>query len=337
MPSQLGFGCLRSDLLSVELKVDSLKLDVHEFRRIILVFVDVKPPSDLEAWQAAIALVGSFVEDESSDDGSTGSQAPSSPAPAPAAESESDPAGPAGPADPAADPDDPYAGEMDPMEIDISSDSDSITDLEPDALHVDIPNFHAEKFGRRCPGLEALAAEIYGECCHGENRLFVGGRWRGWPAEATPDAVYAWLERFVGALAALHMARGGSHVPPEPRGLFRSTPAPVPDNEALPVTFKDTYDNTLLVVGLVHSDPAFDNRDDAWRPLNIHGLYKLSYVEDRRFIVGFTLCGTLMRVWSMSPVTGAASTQFDIHEDGERLVYTFLGFLLMDDKALGFF
>ncbi|KAI0538783.1 hypothetical protein GGR58DRAFT_500758 [Xylaria digitata] len=55
-----------------------------------------------------------------------------------------------------------------------------------------------------------------------------------------------------------------------------------------------------------------------------------------RFTLGFTLCGSFMRVWEFNRLGGIASEQFNINEDGLLFVFTILGFLWMNEEELGF-
>lgn len=58
--------------------------------------------------------------------------------------------------------------------------------------------------------------------------------------------------------------------------------------------------------------------------------------DSRRFVLGFTLCGSLMRLWEFDRLGGIASEQFDINEDGPQFVSAVLGFLWLNEEQLGF-
>ena len=58
--------------------------------------------------------------------------------------------------------------------------------------------------------------------------------------------------------------------------------------------------------------------------------------DSRRFVLGFTLCGSLLRLWEFDRLGGIASIPVNIQEDGRHLVSVILGFLWMNDKELGF-
>ncbi|KAK7178079.1 serine threonine-protein kinase sgk2 [Paraphaeosphaeria sporulosa] len=56
----------------------------------------------------------------------------------------------------------------------------------------------------------------------------------------------------------------------------------------------------------------------------------------RRFVLGFTLCGSRMRLWEFDRLGGIASESFDIHEDGLQFMSAVLGFLWLNEEQLGF-
>ncbi|KAI4123443.1 MAG: hypothetical protein LQ341_007200, partial [Variospora aurantia] len=55
----------------------------------------------------------------------------------------------------------------------------------------------------------------------------------------------------------------------------------------------------------------------------------------RRFVLGFTLCGSRMRLWHFDRSGSAASQPFDINSEGLQFVRVIIGYHLMNDKQLG--
>ena len=53
----------------------------------------------------------------------------------------------------------------------------------------------------------------------------------------------------------------------------------------------------------------------------------LSSKVARQFTLGFTLYGSIMRLWEFDRLGVVGSTLFDINEDGELFVSVILGFL----------
>lgn len=56
---------------------------------------------------------------------------------------------------------------------------------------------------------------------------------------------------------------------------------------------------------------------------------------DRRFVPGFTICGSLMRLWMFDRSGCYSSEKFDIHREPERFVTVMAGYALMTDAELG--
>lgn len=46
-----------------------------------------------------------------------------------------------------------------------------------------------------------------------------------------------------------------------------------------------------------------------------------------RFILGFTICGSFLRIWEFDRLCVSVSERFNINEDGWRFVFTVLRFL----------
>ncbi|KFY04008.1 hypothetical protein V490_00025 [Pseudogymnoascus sp. VKM F-3557] len=56
---------------------------------------------------------------------------------------------------------------------------------------------------------------------------------------------------------------------------------------------------------------------------------------DRRFVPGFTICGSVMRLWVFDRSGPYSSEKFDIHKEPERFVRVITGYALMTDAELG--
>jgi hypothetical protein len=56
---------------------------------------------------------------------------------------------------------------------------------------------------------------------------------------------------------------------------------------------------------------------------------------DRRFVPGFTICGSLMRLWVFDRSGPYSSEKFDIHKEPERFIKVIASYALMTDAELG--
>ncbi|KAJ6019364.1 hypothetical protein N7522_001431, partial [Penicillium canescens] len=92
----------------------------------------------------------------------------------------------------------------------------------------------------------------------------------------------------------------------------------------------------ILVPGELKSNPAADTASKAWLDLGRYAREVLAAQDTRRFVLGFTICGSFMRIWALDRLGGVASERFDINEDGLQFVSTILGFLWMSEEDCGF-
>ncbi|CAH0019548.1 unnamed protein product [Clonostachys rhizophaga] len=74
----------------------------------------------------------------------------------------------------------------------------------------------------------------------------------------------------------------------------------------------------ILVAGELKSNPKADTASIAWIDLARYVREVFGAQETRRFVLGFTFCGPLMRVWEFDRLRGIASEQFDINSKDEH-------------------
>ncbi|KAI0421007.1 hypothetical protein F5X98DRAFT_331176 [Xylaria grammica] len=103
-----------------------------------------------------------------------------------------------------------------------------------------------------------------------------------------------------------------------------------------PKANRDTkYDwSHILIPGELKRNP----QDDTKARLDLGRYVKEIFTNQptRRFVLAFTLCGHWMRLWEFDRLGAIASTKFNIHNEGQLFVLTILGFLWMDGQSLGF-
>lgn len=92
----------------------------------------------------------------------------------------------------------------------------------------------------------------------------------------------------------------------------------------------------ILVPGELKSNPSLDTVSKTWLDLGRYVREILTTQDNRRFVLGFTLCGSIMRLWEFDRVGTIASPSFDISKDGLQFVSVILGYLWMDEGQLGF-
>ncbi|GLB10438.1 hypothetical protein AtubIFM57258_006846 [Aspergillus tubingensis] len=92
----------------------------------------------------------------------------------------------------------------------------------------------------------------------------------------------------------------------------------------------------VLVPGVLKSNPAADTAAKTWLDFGRCVREVLAAQDTRRFVLGFTICGSFMRIWTFDRLGGVASDRIDINKNGLQLVFIILGFLWMSDEQYGF-
>ncbi|KAF3768445.1 hypothetical protein M406DRAFT_250425 [Cryphonectria parasitica EP155] len=233
---------------------------------------------------------------------------------------------------------------------------DRILKLELGPLYVDVPSFSETYFGQ-VAGLEAGSKAVFKKCVEGSNPLFGSQGWRGWPAVTSEKNVVCWFHNLFPKLEAFAkdysaaLASTPATAPTPRRKLLAQPNTPLPGSagkRSMDIGFvKDDLIaaaagdfryrwSHVLVPGELKMGPSDDIPSIAWISIATYAREVLSACNTRRFVLCFTLCGSLMRLWEFDRLGGIASKQFDINKDGLQFVHTMLGFLWMSSEELGF-
>ncbi|KAI9766861.1 MAG: hypothetical protein M1839_004748 [Geoglossum umbratile] len=146
-----------------------------------------------------------------------------------------------------------------------------------------------------------------------------GAGWRDWPKDAQEKEVLEWFKKLIDMFLEIHSQ------------LDIGFANGMKTNESLP------YDwSQILVPGELKSNPNADRRTDTWLDLARYARHVLTTQDTRRYVLGFTLCGSIMRLWEFDRLGGIASSAFDVNKEGLQFVSAVLGYLLMDKEQLGF-
>ncbi|KAK7732535.1 hypothetical protein SLS53_008421 [Cytospora paraplurivora] len=223
----------------------------------------------------------------------------------------------------------------------------NVTKEELGIMYTDIPRFHDAFFGPVAE-LEEVSNKVFDQCQEGPTPLFNKGHgWTGWPQDAREAAVLSWFADITKKLATFAMDLKTSLMP-QRRPLARPTKQFVSStaaNRKLDIGFVDhlgaksdteCHWSRILVPGELKSNPEADKPSQAPLDLGRYVREVMSAQPTRRFVLSFTLCGSVMRVWEFDRVGAIASEQFDINEDGRQFVLTILGFLCMSKEQIGF-
>lgn len=69
----------------------------------------------------------------------------------------------------------------------------------------------------------------------------------------------------------------------------------------------------ILVAGELKSNPIEDGQEPAWLDLATYAR-EVFRTQDRRFVLGFTLCGSRIRLWHFDRLGTSPSSFFDINQ-----------------------
>jgi hypothetical protein len=222
---------------------------------------------------------------------------------------------------------------------------DDVLKEELGPMHVGIPGFFAAIFGG-ITGLESTAKAVFGKCKEGNEPIYHKGGWHGWPDDANERDVLRWFS----GLSSLLDKSADEHqlVRKSSRRPLAQPDQPLQGSTAerkLDIGFVDDSNagedskchwSQILVPGELKRNPLADTASKAWLDLGRYAREVLAAQDTRRFVLGFTLCGSLMRLWQFDRLGGIASSQFNIHDDALQFVSAILAFLRMDKEQLGF-
>ena len=223
---------------------------------------------------------------------------------------------------------------------------DDVLKEELGPMYVGIPGFFEAFFGE-VAGLEPAAQAVFEKCKEEDNPLYrEESGWQSWPERARERDVLSWFAQLTGQLfdfAEEHQPVSGARRRPlaQPHQPLQGSTA----NRKLDVGFVDDPSagvdskccwSQILVPGELKSNPSADIASKAWLDLGRYAREVLAAQDSRRFVLGFTLCGSLMRLWEFDRLGGIASTRFDINQEGRQFVSVVLGFLWLNEEQLGF-
>ena len=209
------------------------------------------------------------------------------------------------------------------------------------SLHIDLQDFHSTFFGP-VSGLETTAASVFAKCQQGNNPIYENELgWRDWPVGAKERDVLPWFARKIEIF--LDFAKDIPSVPISQRRLLDIPNQPLAGSTAKrkpDIGFmrdsKSRHWSQILVPGELKCNPIMDKSSATWLDLARYVREVLFAQDTRRFVLGFTLCGSMMRLWEFDRSGGVASLPFNINKDGLQFVSVVLGYLWMDEEQLGF-
>ena len=220
---------------------------------------------------------------------------------------------------------------------------------------IDVSDFTDAVFGH-VPRLDELTTAVSNLCQEGDAPQYKeGSGWASWPRSAEEKLVLKWLQDIMKRFTAWINERG-MHVVPY-RRIYQGPSiyldgSPVKRKMDVGITarhrpsqgYEDGVDEMpdtriskwadILVTGELESNPVEKERTSTWLDLATY-VREVFRTQDRRFVLGFTLCGSKMRLWQFDRSGSSGSCSFDINEDGDKFIRVMLGYCLMNDSQLG--
>ncbi|KAK5996945.1 hypothetical protein PT974_02293 [Cladobotryum mycophilum] len=184
---------------------------------------------------------------------------------------------------------------------------DNILKQELGTMYVGLPEFHDTYFD--IPNLETASEAVFNKCEDGDNTLYGDDGWSGWPADANQDAVLIWFVELIEKLVIFAEDCVSTTSTHQQRPLAQPN-KPIAGSTAqrkLDIGFvnnpKATKDSKchwsqILVPGELKSNPSADKPADAWLDIGRYAREVLAAQDTRRFVLCFTICGSLMRIWA---------------------------------------
>ncbi|GKZ51729.1 hypothetical protein AbraIFM66951_006952 [Aspergillus brasiliensis] len=187
------------------------------------------------------------------------------------------------------------------------------------SIYTDVPGFDEAYFGA-VEGLKEVAAVIFDKLREHDGLLY--------------DDQIGWHD-------GLRMRKSnGRYILGRPRRPIPGSTAP----RKLDTGFVQNQDmgrnqahwSNMLILGKLQRSSEMDTAAKPWLDLGRCAREVFTSQDARRFVLGFTLCGPIMRLWSFDRVGAISSTAFNINKEGSRFVMSMLGFLRMDMSELGY-
>ncbi|KAI9775934.1 MAG: hypothetical protein M1839_000723 [Geoglossum umbratile] len=214
------------------------------------------------------------------------------------------------------------------------------------SLYVDVPGFF-DAFFSGVTVLQSLAEVVFKKCQEGEDSLYKAeGGWRSWPKEAPEKEVLEWFKNVINKFLRFTEENGSTpKIGQRPLGQPGQHLSGSTAKWKLDIGFANAIETSknlrcdwsqILVPGELKSNQNADKRTDTWLDLARYARHVLTAQDTSRFVLGFTLCGSIMRLWEFDRLGGIASSPFDINKEGLRFVSAVLGYLWMNEEQLGF-
>jgi hypothetical protein len=176
------------------------------------------------------------------------------------------------------------------------------------------------------------ARDIYAE----SRAQYIESHWSGWPEPSLQGLFFEWFLKFQDTVLSGLDRRYYTSANKVLRGSEADRKLDIflsPANVALPNGEHDW--SNVLVIGEHKQNPNEDGSTKTLLQLAGYAREVFGSQPDRRFVPGFTICGSVMRLWMFDRSGPYSSENFNIHKEPERFIRVIAGYALMADAELG--
>ncbi|KAF8846692.1 hypothetical protein BDZ45DRAFT_719281 [Acephala macrosclerotiorum] len=176
------------------------------------------------------------------------------------------------------------------------------------------------------------AGDIYEE----SRAQYTDGRWSGWPEPSLQGPFFEWFMTFQDTVLSGLGRRYYTLANKVLRGSEADRKLDIfltPADVALPNGEHDW--SNVLVIGEHKQNPDEDRSTKTLVQLAEYAREVFGSQLDQRFVSGFTICGSVMRLWLFDRSGPYGSEKFDIHKELERFIKVIAGYALMTDTEFG--
>ncbi|THV43834.1 hypothetical protein BGAL_0875g00010 [Botrytis galanthina] len=165
---------------------------------------------------------------------------------------------------------------------------------------------------------------------------YAESRWSGWPEPSLQDPFFEWFMKFQDTFlngldrkyyTSANKVLKGSEAKRK-LDIFLT-----PANAVLPQGEHDW--SSVLVIGEHKKNPDEDGSLETLVQLAGYAREVFGSQPERRFVPGFTICGSMMRLWMFDRSGSYNSEKFDVHKEPERFIMVIAGYTLMTAAELG--
>ncbi|PQE24972.1 serine threonine- kinase Sgk2 protein [Rutstroemia sp. NJR-2017a BVV2] len=165
---------------------------------------------------------------------------------------------------------------------------------------------------------------------------YAEGRWSGWPEPSLQGPFFEWFTKFQDTILSGLGCRYYTSANKVLRGseADRKLDIFLASTDAVLLSGEHDWSN-VLVIGEHKQNPDEDGSTKTLVQLAGYAREVFGSQPERRFVPGFTICGSMMRLWVFDRSGSYNSEKFDVHKEPEQFIRVIAGYALMTDAELG--